>query len=221
MTAQHFFKENQYVILRNFIPADTTLLLYHYCLNQTLAIDYKIFNDNKCYDPDWDGKFSDAQAPGAYSRYGDPLMDSLLYLCLDKIKDNTGLELNPNYSYWRLYQHGNVLKRHIDRPSCEISTTLCLGYNVSNVDQDMYPDYTWPIWVKSNNTEIPIDLRPGDMLIYRGCDIDHWREKYLGLNHAQVFLHFSDANGPYKNINDGRPRLGLPKKVGNGDVNHE
>ena len=46
----------------------------------------------------------------------------------------TSLELVPTYSYHRLYTTGTELKRHKDRPSCEISTTLCLGYDISNLD---------------------------------------------------------------------------------------
>ena len=59
---------------------------------------------------------------------------------------------------------------------------------------------------------LPIHLEPGDIIIYKGCEVDHWREKYEGLNHAQVFLHLNDQNGPYKNLYDGRPLLCVPKK---------
>ena len=49
------------------------------------------------------------------------------------MREITGLNLKPTYSYWRLYKTGDVLKRHKDRPSCEVSTTLCLGYNNTNL----------------------------------------------------------------------------------------
>jgi hypothetical protein len=221
LTSQEYFQKNNYVVIRNFISTDIAMLLYHYCLIQTAAIDYKSFYEPSKYDINWDGQFGDEQAPGAYGKYGDPIMDSLLALSLNAIQQHSGLELNPNYTYWRLYQKGNDLKRHRDRPSCEISTTLCLGYNTSNVDQTMYPDYKWPIWVESlEETElggIPINLNPGDLLIYRGCEVDHWRDEYIGLNHAQVFLHYNDKNGDINNVNDGRPALGLPKHTG--DIN--
>jgi hypothetical protein len=216
LATKEFFEQNKYLVIRNFISSDTALLLYQYSLIQTAAVDYKIFYDRDNYNQDWDGTFNDGQVTlGAFTKYGDPIMDSLLLLSLDPIKKYTGLLLNPNYSYWRLYQKGNVLERHKDRPSCEISSTLCLGYNVSNVDQVRYPDYNWPIWVQTENGNMPVSLGPGDLLIYRGCDIDHWREEFLGLNHTQVFLHYSDANGPYNTRNDGRPGLGLPHKTSN------
>lgn len=49
------------------------------------------------------------------------------------------------------------------------------------------------------------------MIIYRGHDIDHWREPFMGRNHAQVFLHYNDENGPFAKKWDGRPILGIPR----------
>jgi len=48
------------------------------------------------------------------------------------------------------------------------------------------------------------------MIIYRGCELEHWREPYWGKNHAQVFLHYNEKNGQYDIPNDGRPILGMP-----------
>ena len=36
----------------------------------------------------------------------------------------------------------------------------------------------------------------GDMIVYRGCEIEHWREKFEGNNHAQVFLHYNNVDNP-------------------------
>jgi hypothetical protein len=52
-------------------------------------------------------------------------------------------------------------------------------------------------------------MKPGDAIIYRGCDIDHWRQPFWGLNHAQVFLHYNELDGQYNIRNDGRAVLGL------------
>jgi hypothetical protein len=141
------------------------------------------------------------------------MMDTLLEASLQSMQNFTGLDLNANYSYWRFYQLNDELKRHTDRDECEISTTLCLGYNTSNVDKTMYPNYAWPVYVEDLKKEImPVSLEPGDMIIYRGVDLDHWREKYMGLNHAQVFMHYSDKNGPFNKKYDGRSILGIPKR---------
>jgi len=87
---------------------------------------------------------------------------------------------------------------------------------MDNVDKEKYPDYNWPMWVETNdpetNYEAPIHLNPGDIIVYRGCVVDHWREKFIGNNQAQLFIHYNDKNGPYNILFDGRPLLGIPKK---------
>jgi hypothetical protein len=60
---------------------------------------------------------------------------------------------------------------------------------------------------------IKIDLKPGDMLIYSGCELEHWREPFTGNICGQVFLHYNHLNGKFakSNLFDKRPMLGLPK----------
>ena len=57
-----------------------------------------------------------------------------------------------------------------------------------------------------------VNLKPGDMLLYRGVELEHWREPFKGKLCGQVFFHYNDKNGPFKtkNIFDGRSVLGLP-----------
>jgi hypothetical protein len=120
------------------------------------------------------------------------------------VEENTGLSLYPTYSYYRLYKPGDDLLPHTDRPACEISLTINLGYSYNT----NIKDYSWDIWVegKSFRTE------PGDMVIYRGLEMNHWREPFAaGRNswQAQAFLHYVDVNGPYAMCKfDGRPSLG-------------
>jgi hypothetical protein len=50
------------------------------------------------------------------------------------------------------------------------------------------------------------------MIVYRGCEVDHWRDSYLGLSHAQAFLHFNEVKEAGQQMFDGRPIIGIPKK---------
>lgn len=212
---QKYFQDNKYVVIRNYLDTNLSNLIYRYCITRVQQIDFKSQYAKTNYDPDWDGKFGDEQAPGSFNSYGDPLMDSLLDASVPAIESYTGLSLIPQYTYWRLYSKNEELKRHRDRESCEISLTLCLGYNTSNLKGEEYEGYDWPMFVEGQLIEgmdgIPLHMKPGDMIIYRGCDVDHWRESFKGLNHAQVFMHYNDAAGPYKNKLDGRPIVGIPK----------
>ena len=209
---QKFFKENDYVVIRNQLTKEQCDLLYSYCKIKVCSADFKYTYDSESYNRDWDGVWDDTQALNTYSCYGDPIMESIMYMNTNSIQSYTGLNLFPNYSYWRFYERGNKLEKHKDRDGCEISCTIFIGSDVSNVDEHMYPEYTWPMWVlDKDGNELPIQLNAGDMIVYRGCDIIHWREPFIGLNHAQVFIHYSDVDN--SNIKfDGRPLLAIPKK---------
>jgi hypothetical protein len=98
-----------------------------------------------------------------------------------------GEELIPTYSYARLYTNGNELKVHTDRPSCEISISIQLGKS---------HHYSWPIFAGGKR----FDLAEGDGVLYKGCEIPHWRKPCdgpEGYYSGQLFCHFVTVNGPY------------------------
>lgn len=212
--AAKFFEENGWVKIEKYIDTNMANLLYHHIQLEAKRLSFFEEKDIMA-DEQIHGTFTDKQAPGDFSKYGDPIFDALLSLGTEKMNELTGKELVPTYSYHRLYTQGTELTRHKDRPSCEISTTLCIGYDNSNVDASKYPDWDWPMYVGPKSGEkgtegLPIHMKPGDMLIYRGDVVEHWREPLWGLNHAQVFLHYNEKNGQYDIPYDGRPLLGMP-----------
>jgi len=130
----------------------------------------------------------DARSPGAHAAPGDFFTDSLLMDLLPCAEEVTKLKLFPTYSYFRVYRRGDILVKHTDRPSCEISVTLCLGYQA---------EQSWPILLENPSGISSIELFPGDGLFYRGIECCHWREPMDGEITAQAFLHYVDQNGPY------------------------
>jgi hypothetical protein len=206
MNSTEFFDKHKYVTVTNFIDEQTCSLLYNHVINNAKRLAYLMTTKDYVHDEGRYGTFNDSQAPGCFSLYGDPIMDSLLELGTQKMETITGKKLVPTYSYHRLYETDAELLKHKDRPSCEISTTLCLGYNTSNLEEK-HKDWNWPMFVDGK----PIHMKKGDMIVYRGCDVEHWREPFPGLNHAQVFLHYNEIGSEFdENKNDGRPLLGLP-----------
>jgi len=160
----------------------------------------------------------DEQVPGCYTKYADWVMETLLQYMRPIMKAKTGMDLVPTYSYTRLYEKGNILRRHKDRDSCEISTTLHLGGDPWPIYMDPSGgDYVIDELKQTIKPGAPkgtrIDLKIGDMLIYSGCELEHWREPFEGTVCSQVFLHYNHANGPYATTNlfDKRPLLGVPK----------
>jgi hypothetical protein len=130
----------------------------------------------------------DGQVPDTPCAYGDFIMEGLLISLLPEIEHASGLALSPTYSYFRVYKHGDSLARHTDRPSCEISLSLCLGFE---------QEESWPFWIEGPGGAASVNLAPGDAVLYRGMDLPHWRERFEGQRQAQLFLHYVDQNGPY------------------------
>lgn len=133
-------------------------------------------------------KNGDAQIPNAKAILDHDVMFETLQERLWPVMENVvGEDLLPTYAYARLYSNGDELKRHSDRPACEISVTIQLGRS---------HHYAWPIYMGGER----FDMAEGDAVVYRGCDIEHWREPcnapkdyYSG----QVFLHYVKKDGQH------------------------
>ena len=212
------FKTKKYQVVKGALSKELANFLFNYMMLQRDAVDFMMKNQKiNPYNP-FIGTRSDRQIPGAYSKYGDWVMEALLMFMIPIMKAKTGMELLPTYSYTRLYEKGNILKRHKDRPSCEISTTLHLGGNewpifLDPSGQNFVVDEYKNIHKPGAPKGVQVDLKVGDMLIYSGCELEHWREPFQGNVCSQVFLHYNHANGPYAKTNlfDKRPILGIPK----------
>ena len=55
--------------------------------------------------------------------------------------------------------------------------------------------YCWPIFFGDANGRkgtkgTPIQLLPGQLCVYKGTKVEHWREPFRGVHQAQVFLHW-------------------------------
>jgi len=177
------FKKNKYTVLKNVISKEVADMAYSYFLNKRKVAEFLF--DQRFISPftTYYGVWNDSQVPNTYSHYSDILMETLLEKVKPAMEKHTGLKLSPTYSYARIYKKGDVLARHKDRYSCEISTTLNLGGE------------SWPIYLdptgKTGQAGIEINLDPGDMLIYSGCELEHWREEFKGKVCGQVFLNFN------------------------------
>ena len=164
------FKRNKYSVLKKAISREMADFCYAYFINKRNVARFLF--DQKYISPytEYWGVWNDQQVPNTYSHYGDMVMETLLEEVKPVMEKHTGLKLSETYSYARIYKKGDVLARHKDRFSCEISTTLNLGGD------------NWPIYLdptgKQNQAGVEVKLEKGDMLIYSGCDLEHWREEF-------------------------------------------
>ena len=212
------FKEKKYIVIKNVISYELANFAFNYLLLKREAVAW-MYQSNYIseFTPGF-GTWKDEQIPNTYSIYSDMFMETLMMKVLPIMQQHTDMNLMPCYTYNRIYKKGDKLRRHIDRPSCEISTTLHLG-------GEPWPIFLDPTGTKSVINEkkeihkpnapkgIPITLEVGDMLVYSGCDLEHWREPFEGDNCAQGFLHYNNIDGPFGTQNkfDKRPLLGIPK----------
>ena len=207
---------NKYQVIKKAISYELANFIFNYFLLKRDAVEW-MYKNNITYDTGMLGTWTDKQIPNTFSCYADTVMETLLVKVLPVMAQETGLELVPTYSYARLYKKGDILHRHKDRPSCEISTTINLGGN------------PWPIFIDgtgANNivsgSETTTIVKPGAPVgtkvllevgdMYSGCELEHWREPFEGDVCGQVFLHYNHVNGPFaeKNRFDRRPMLGIP-----------
>ena len=192
------FQNKKYQVIKNALPYELANFIFNYFLLKRDAVGF-MYQNNIHAQSAILGSWTDEQIPNTFSCYGDFVMDTLLVKMLPVMKKHTGLDLCPTYSYARAYKKGDELKRHKDRPSCEISTTIHLGGD------------PWAIFVEG--TEVLLDV--GDMLVYSGCELEHWRKPFERDVCGQVFLHYNHVDGPFaeKNKFDGRPMLGVPSGI--------
>lgn len=183
------FKEKGYVLVKNAVNLEL----------RDFITQYALFDEMQDFAPDSN------QVPNAHSKYADPAMEAMLLHLLPIMQENTGLELYPTYSFYRVYRNGDILHPHKDRPSCEISTTVCFNYSYDD------SQYTWPIIMDGNKVE----MKPGDIVVYRGIELEHAREEFIPPGddwQVQAFFHYVDKNGKYSDFKfDKRSNVGMLK----------
>lgn len=195
------FRAVRYAVARSFVSPETVALATRYAV---LAAHLGA---------ELGQRRGDSQVRESHARYGDPLMECLLDQLWPRIEALAGVPLWPTYAYHRVYYPGAELALHRDRPSCEISASLCLGFEYHGVA----PEYRWPLQMQTAERTLDLALEPGDLALYEGCLLPHARPRFAAgpeSFHAQVFLHFVRREGRFAICKfDGRPRLGLPAQA--------
>ena len=178
LSTQLDFKNNGYCIVRSAISTEL----------RDFVTQYALFDEMQDFTPEKSKMGNGAQCAEAHSKYCDPAMESMLVHLQPVLEQEVGFSLFPTYCYYRIYRNGDELTPHVDRPACEISATVCFNFNYD-------ANNVWSIYIGGNQ----VDLFPGDLAIYRGCDVPHWREPFDKGQDAwqvQAFFHYVDAHGP-------------------------
>ena len=155
------------------------------------------------------------QVEGSTSRYWYPQYRQIHSEIRHKIEKEIGRTLYETYYYDRFYFSGQKLEKHADRDACEISVTVHIDTNLQGDDAD------WPVWIKTpdqysdeTHREITVKgenhfviLKPGDGMVYKGCERPHWRDIMPGKTqpahiifprhtyYHQIFFHYVLQDG--------------------------
>ena len=209
------FEKNGFLIARNFFNETTVRLMQSYFNIKLTSINYNEEERSK----HGFTTIEDGDVTTSFTYYADHLVESISLNHGQKISTLLGLNLSPTYSFARIYEKGSRLIPHTDRPSCEISVTCpVLTYNntpstifISNViRKDNEPNQFSIEEIHKRGGYTQVDLYPGDVLFYKGCERYHWRDKLESDYLIQFFMHFVQSDGLSTEwIYDKRPFVGF------------
>lgn len=210
------FVKNRYVVLKGLIEPE----IIKFCLDTWKAVEHhpnseSILNQENRDITYKNPKSSIGKSVAGYSTPWGIAMHEYLHRRLDDVLD---LNLGPTYTYTRKYLRGAYLGSHVDRPSCEVSATICLDYKTDD-------NTPWPIWIRNDKNfihespdyikectqDIPQRLReenncrkvllePGDVMMYQGPNAPHWRDYLLGDYSYHMFIHFYNRNSRLRDV---------------------
>ena len=177
-TRNEFFERNGYLIIKNLCDPKK---LFHPVPELRGQLNYK----SKDLD-DFEHIEVEGQVEGSIARYWHPQYRDVHTKIRLILEQAIGRKLYNTYYYDRFYFPGQALTIHADRPACEISVSVHVSTNIEE---------NWPIWIKtpdiftdSSKMELiskgenrPVDLEPGDGMVYKGGERPHLRDPMPGL----------------------------------------
>ena len=172
------FKAEKFVVLKKFTPEDVC---------KAYSNELFLAKANSL-------TVRDKMCPLSDSIYKADFFEELQGSLIGPLEHITGKKLKPSFNYARIYNTGEVLEKHIDRPACEYSISMTLGHAKNSA--------IWPIFVTTEDGPEKLVLDIGSLILYKGVELEHYREKYVGEWQTQVFMHFVDVDGPYAEHKD-------------------
>lgn len=190
------FKKNNYFVIKNCFLKDIIQIITGYTLLKRSV--YKTFIEKKYITPlsvDW-GTYDDGYINDVYSSYADILTETIIQIIKPKIEKIIKEKIFPIYSYYRIYTKNNTLPKQPNAKQFYISSLLHIGKD------------NFSTTLNTNNKEKIIYLNNGDLLIYKGEEIDQ-KQKVLEDNISiQIYFHYTNNKDL---IWDAKPHPGLPE----------
>lgn len=125
----------------------------------------------------------DPQCALRYAFHNDRMARFVHHQLVHAVAAVAGEPLKPSYVYLASYRPGAVLPRHRDRAQCEVSVSFLIDFTAGAPP--------WPLRLDTADGPVAVEQQPGDALLYRGCELPHWREALpAGCTSTSLFLHY-------------------------------
>lgn len=125
----------------------------------------------------------DAQVERRHGWHNERIAQFLHYQLVDFVSRVAGKKLKPTYAFSSAYRGGARLDAHMDREQCDYTLSLLID---ESPPVDGAP---WPLWFETPAGKHNIVLRVGDGVLFRGCELPHWRGS-ASAEHEQINLLF-------------------------------
>lgn len=102
-----------------------------------------------------------------------------LGLWMSEVMDRS---VQPSYSFALINTQDYVLRPHRDQAACKYTVNISIAKTCPS-----------PIFMEGE----PVELEPGDSIVYLGCETTHWRDILRGPNEiTNVVFHYVDQEPP-------------------------
>lgn len=155
-----------------------------YCLLPKLTFDGYVHTVNY-YVREVDASLVfDHQVPTRRGEHNAALFSAVHSQLSNLVQSVANTPLKPSYCYMSVYPKGSVLTKHTDRAQCiwNASITFARTHGI------------WPIHVDGHKGPASIHADIGEVIVYRGTEIPHWRDALPEGKATVCFFHFVDQD---------------------------
>jgi hypothetical protein len=171
--AAAFFAREKYTTLRGILPPEQIRAMQNY-FRGLVEEGLMMFNDG--------------HVEGRYGIHNDVLSRYFHFQLAPLISRMVGETVKPSYVYSATYLEDAILKPHTDRPQCEFTMSFQVNFEPSQPNGVS----SWALCLDDlRENRVETFLANGDGLIYKGCELVHYRE-HLAKGHrsTSIFFHF-------------------------------
>src|ERR1019366_8112023 len=127
----------------------------------------------------------DEQVRQRHGQHNETMSRYFHHQLADFVSRVAGEPVKPAYAYVSAYREGAILKPHVDRKQCVFTLSLWIDEGSERSTE------AWPLWFETHNGKVAITQKPGDAVLFRGCELPHWRDRPLpGSVSTTLLFHY-------------------------------